>query len=49
MLHQIGIILIFLALALIIAKKFVNKDNESLIFEDEMDEEELKKIDDEIG
>ena len=48
MLYQIGIILIFIAIALIISKKFMNNDNENLIYEDEMDEEELKKIDEEL-
>lgn len=48
MLYQIGIILIFLAAALIISKKFTNNDNENLVYEDEMDEDELKKIDEEL-
>ena len=48
MLYQIGIILIFVAAALIIYKKFMNNDNENLVYEDEMDEDELKKIDEEI-
>tara|TARA_B100001113_G_scaffold141880_1_gene116141 strand:- start:573 stop:722 length:150 start_codon:yes stop_codon:yes gene_type:complete len=48
MLYQIGIILIFIAIALIISKKFMNNDNENLVYEDEMDEEELKKIDEEL-
>ena len=48
MLYQIGIILIFVAVALIISKKFINNDNENLVYEDEMDEEELKKIDEEL-
>jgi len=48
MLYQIGIILIFVAIALIISKKFINNDNENLVYEDEMDEEELKKIDEEL-
>ena len=48
MLYQIGIILIFVAIALIIFKKFMNNDNENLVYEDEMDEEELKKIDEEL-
>tara|TARA_Y100001958_G_C21205873_1_gene531977 strand:+ start:1177 stop:1356 length:180 start_codon:yes stop_codon:yes gene_type:complete len=48
MLYQIGIILIFVAIALIISKKFMNNDNENLVYEDEMDEEELKKIDEEL-
>ena len=48
MLYQIGIILIFVAIALIISKKFMNNDNENLVYEDEMDEEELKKIEEEL-
>ena len=48
MLYQIGIILIFIVIALIISKKFMNNDNENLVYEDEMDEEELKKIDEEL-
>ena len=48
MLYQIGIILIFVAVALIISKKFMNNDNENLVYEDEMDEDELKKIDEEL-
>ena len=48
MLYQIGIILIFIAIALIISKKFMNNDNENIVYEDEMDEEELKKIDEEL-
>ncbi len=48
MLYQIGIILIFVAIALIISKKLTNKDNQNLVYEDEMDEDELKKIDEEL-
>ena len=48
MLYQIGIILIFVAAALIISKKLMNNDNEILVYEDEMDEDELKKIDEEL-
>jgi len=48
MLYQIGIILIFVAIALIISKKFMHNGNEILVYEDEMDEEELKKIDEEL-
>lgn len=47
MLYQIGIILIFVAVALIISKKFMN-NNDNLVYEDEMDEDELKKIDEEL-
>ena len=48
MLYQIGIILIFIAIALIISKKFMNNDNQNLVYEDEMDEDELKQIDEEL-
>ena len=48
MLHQLGIILIFIIAALIIFKSFKNNENTDLIYEDEMDDEELKKIDDEL-
>ena len=48
--YQIGLILILVFIALIISKKLkkVNQKNDQLIYEDEMSEEELKKIDDEI-
>lgn len=49
MLYQLGIILVFVVIALIISKRFQNNDNSNLIYEDEMDDEELKKIDDEIN
>ena len=48
MLYQIGIILIFVAAALIISKKFMNNNNDNLVYEDEMDEDELNKIDEEL-
>ena len=48
MLYQIGIILIFVAAALIISKKFKINNNDNLVYEDEMDEDELKKIDEEL-
>jgi len=47
MLYQIGIILIIVVAAIILSKKLNQKDE--LIFEDEMDKDELKKIDDEIN
>lgn len=47
MLYQIGIILIIVVAAIILSKKLSQKDE--LIFEDEMDKDELKKIDDEIN
>ena len=47
MLYQLGIILIIVVIALIISKKIKNNSND-MVYEDEMDETELKKIDDEI-
>ena len=47
MLYQIGIILIIIVEAIIVYKRF--NQNNDLIFEDEMEEDELKKLDDEIG
>ena len=47
MLYQIGIILIIIVAAIIISKRF--NQNEDLIYEDEMDEDELKKLDDDIA
>ena len=51
MLYQIGLILMLVALALIIGKRFKKKDsdNDKLIYEDEMSSEELNKLDDEIN
>ena len=46
MLYQIGIILIVIVAAFIVAKKF--NSNNDLIFEDEMDEDELKQLDEEL-
>ena len=50
MLYQIGLILIVVVLALIVGKKFQNTDGnkDQLVFEDEMTDEELKKLDEEI-
>ena len=48
MLYQLGIILIFIVAALIFAKRINNKKNNSVIYEDEMDKDELKKIDEEL-
>ena len=48
MLYQLGIILIIIVVALTIAKKINGNEKENLVFEDEMDDEELKSIDDEI-
>ena len=47
MLYQIGIVLIIVIAAIMLSKKLSQKDE--LIFEDEMDKDELKKIDDEIN
>lgn len=49
--YQIGLILILVVIALIVSKKLkkVDQTNDQLIYEDEMSEEELKKIDDEIN
>ena len=51
MLYQIGLILILVVIALIVGKKLKKtvKTSEQLIFEDDMTEEELKKLDDEIN
>ena len=47
MLYQIGLILIIVVIALIIGKKFQKSDGDKdqLIFEDEMTDEELNKLD----
>tara|TARA_X000000368_G_C22915872_1_gene660768 strand:- start:478 stop:630 length:153 start_codon:yes stop_codon:yes gene_type:complete len=49
--YQIGLILILVVIALIIAKKYRNNEDQSeqLIYEDEMNDEELKELDDEIN
>tara|TARA_B100000989_G_scaffold169302_1_gene126696 strand:+ start:170 stop:313 length:144 start_codon:yes stop_codon:yes gene_type:complete len=46
MIYQIGIIAVLILLALIISKRLYKKND--LIFEEDMDDEELKKIDEEI-
>ena len=46
MLYQIGIILIIIVAAIIVSQRFNQKSD--LIYEDEMEEDELKKLDDEI-
>ena len=46
MIYQIGIIAVLILLALIISKRLYEKND--LIFEEDMDDEELKKIDEEI-
>ena len=47
MLYQIGIILIIIVAAIIVSKRF--NQNNDLIYEDEMEEDELKKLDGEIN
>ena len=51
MLYQIGLVLILVFLALIIAKRLkkTDVDNDQLINEDDMTDEELKKLDDDIN
>ena len=46
MIYQIGIIAVLILLALALSQR-LNKKND-LIFEEDMDDEELKKIDEEI-
>ena len=51
MLYQVGLILILVVLALIVGKKLkkTNSSNEQLVYENDMSEEELEKLDDEIN
>ena len=51
MLYQIGLILLLVVIGLIIAKKYQSTEDhsEQLIYEDEMNDEELKELDDEIN
>ena len=51
MLYQVGLILILVVLALIVGKKLkkTNSANEQLVYENDMSEEELEKLDDEIN
>jgi len=51
MLYQVGFILLLVVLALIVGKKLksTNSVNEQLVYEDDMSEEELEKLDDEIN
>lgn len=50
MLYQIGLVLILIVAALLISKRFKNNDEkDSLIFEDEMSEEELNELDDDLN
>ena len=50
MLYQIGIIVLIVAVALTISKRvsLIKKDNNDLVYEDEMDDDELGYIDEEI-
>ena len=51
MLYQIGLVLILVFIALIIAKRLkkTDEDNDQLVYEDDMTDEELKKLDDDIN
>jgi len=51
MLYQIGLVFILIVVALIISKRLKNKNdsNDQLIYEDDMTEDELQKLDDEIN
>ena len=51
MLYQIGLVLILIVVALIISKrlKYKNDFNDQLIYEDDMTEDELQKLDEEIN
>jgi hypothetical protein len=51
MLYQIGLVLILVYIALIIAKRLkkTDADNDQLVYEDDMTDEELKKLDDDIN
>lgn len=49
--YQIGLILILVIAAIIIGKKYnkPKQEDDSLVYEDKMDKEELEKLDDEIN
>ena len=47
MLYQIGTILIIIVAAIIVSNRFNQKND--LIYEEELEEDELKKLDDEIN
>ena len=49
MLYQLGIILIIIIAALLISKRLKDTKDTHLVFEDEMDEDELKNIDENIN
>ncbi len=46
MIYQLGFIALLILIALIVSKRLNEKD--TLVFEDDMEDEELKKIDDEM-
>ena len=49
MLYQIGLIVLIVYVALVFSKRFNStKNGNDLIYEDEMDDEELSSIDEEI-
>ena len=50
MLYQIGLILVLIVLALLVTKKLKtkNKEEEVLVFEEEMNEDQLKELDEEL-
>ena len=48
MLYQLGIILIIIVAALMIAQRRGGNKKDNLVYEDEMEAEELKSIDEEI-
>ena len=49
MLYQIGLIVLIVYVALVLSKRFNSiKNDNNLIYEDEMDDEELSSIDEEI-
>ncbi len=49
MLYQIGLIVLIVYVALVLSKRFSStKNSNDLIYEDEMDDEELSSIDEEI-
>ena len=49
--YQIGLILILVIAAIIIGKKYnkPKQEDDSLVYKDEMDKDELEKLDDEIN
>ena len=46
MIYQLGLIALLILIALIVSKQLNKKD--TLVFEDDMEDEELKKIDDDL-